>query len=552
MRIRKNAQLLSDTEWTRYCEAIVALKHTFAPNSAVSVYDQFVAMHQFAARAHRTSRFLPWHREFLRRYETALASVDPRVSLPYWNWGLGAKEETEDLFQDGRMGPRPEAGGAVASGYFSEDGLNGLQWTIHASLRVGNRTALHRGAKAEFDTLPGRDPVLALLKMNTHEALRRGGPGPTRGETLRGLESLHGTAHVWIGGDMSNQATSPNDPIFFMLHAQVDRLWAVWQSQHPDVDWPGTDNDAMWPWDNSVLATAAEAVVPNLSSLDIVRPSDVLDTEALGYVYDGLDARRGYGEVANQTHEWSRVHFDSRYREPAVVACLSTFAGSDTAAVRIQNVGNAWAEFKVEEERSRDREVGHVPESIAWLVGEEGLIHDASGRAVGEIGRIRTGYGPRDQVEQVPLRGEYVGDPIVIATISSYNGEHPSHIRVIDTPSGPFLQLEEWAYLDKLHYCEDVSYVAVTAGRHTLRDGATLEAHRLRINHEWYGARFNRVFDGVPVVLTQCMSLDDPDPVVTRQRNVTTGGFEVRLQEEESRDGTHVHETVGYVALLRT
>ncbi|KKL05218.1 hypothetical protein LCGC14_2608230, partial [marine sediment metagenome] len=45
MRVRKNAAFLSDNEWTSYCNAIVALKHTLPAGSTVSVYDQFVAIH---------------------------------------------------------------------------------------------------------------------------------------------------------------------------------------------------------------------------------------------------------------------------------------------------------------------------------------------------------------------------------------------------------------------------------------------------------------------------------------------------------------------------
>jgi hypothetical protein len=38
--------------------------------------------------------------------------------------------------------------------------------------------------------------------------------------------------------------------------------------------------------------------------------------------------------------------------------------------------------------------------------------------------------------------------------------------------------------------------------------------------------------------------------VVTRERNISESGFEVRLQEEEANDGVHANETIGYVALM--
>ncbi|MCY3812055.1 MAG: tyrosinase family protein [Gammaproteobacteria bacterium] len=540
MRIRKNAAHLNDSEWEGFCDAVVALKHTFPPGSSVNVYDQFVAMHRYASRAHGTSDFLPWHREFIRRFEAALGTVDPSVSLPYWNWGLGEAYETRVLFEDGRMGPRPETEGPVESGYFSEQGLHELAWApvLHRGVAQSSNGAPERRVE-----LPTREVVLDLLKRPAHQPLRDSN-----------LENVHGTPHTWVGGAMGDSTISPSDPIFFLHHAQVDRIWALWQRFHPQARWTAS-NAAMWPWDGTELGAAAAASVPNLSPRDLVRPTDVWQTEALGYVYDGVEASFEFAERQNVTDAWANVDFVSNYDKPAVVACLSTFAGPDTAGVRMQNVGGGRAEFRVEEEKSLDAEVTHhAPESIAWIAGDEGLIYDVSGRIVGEMGRIRMGLGPKVAFEQAPLRDgyreEYGADPVVIASISSSNGGHPSHMRVVDTPSGPFLQLEEWEYLDQLHYMEDVSFVAVAPGSHTLRNGVTLQAGRLRVNHEW--KRVDGLSAELDILLTQCMSVDGPDPVVTRQRKRVDGsGFEVRLQEEEARDGTHVYETVGYVALRR-
>ena len=39
----------------------------------------------------------------------------------------------------------------------------------------------------------------------------------------------HGQAHVSFGGYISQIGTAARDPLFFLLHANVDRLWAKWQ-----------------------------------------------------------------------------------------------------------------------------------------------------------------------------------------------------------------------------------------------------------------------------------------------------------------------------------
>ena len=539
MRIRKNAARLMNAEWERLCEAIVALKHTFPPGSTVSVYDQFVAMHGHARRAHGTSEFLPWHREFIRRFEVALQAVDPGVSLPYWNWGLGEQEETEYLFDDRRIGPRPETEGAVTSGYFSVAGWNGQTWT----------PALRRGAPQPFGGLPTREQVLPLLRKSTHEALR------VDLEILDGIgprpEALHGGVHVWIGGDMRRPGISPRDPIFFLHHAQVDRVWALWQRLHPQARWTAS-NEPMWPWDGSDLSTRQAAVVPNVSPRDLVRPTDVLDTRELGYVYDGEDAAREVRETGSiVTHDWSNISLGADYgREPAVVACLHTFAGADPAGVRVRQARGRSVDFKVEEEESRDQETAHVPESIAYVAGKAGLIHDVSGKVVGELGTIRMGQHLRDRTERIHLEGSY-DRPVVVATISSCNGYHPAHIRVLKAEATWFeARIEEWAYLDRSHATESVSYLVVEAGRHRLQDGAEVIAGLAEATHDWTAVEFDSSLGSGPVVLSQCMTRRGRDPVVTRQRNVAATGFEVRLQEEEASadGGWHTEETVGYAA----
>ena len=245
MRIRKNAAFLSDDEWFRYCQAVVILKHTFPGGSNVSIYDQFVAIHvcvwglRFSSAtgpaagtdgAHGGPAFLPWHREYLRRYEEALAAVDPTVSLPYWNWGLGSDAETADLFQDDRIGPR---GSPVTSGYFAQAATsqNPLGWTIHPDLRPDGE-ALSRTGNNGVGSLPSQEAVIEALKKPTFSTFR---PALEGGTGLNAANArMHNGVHRWVGGDMASMA-SPNDPIFFMHHAQIDRIWAIWQREHPGV-----------------------------------------------------------------------------------------------------------------------------------------------------------------------------------------------------------------------------------------------------------------------------------------------------------------------------
>lgn len=54
----------------------------------------------------------------------------------------------------------------------------------------------------------------------------------------------HALAHNFVGGDMiTNQ--SPSDPMFFLLHANVDRYFLIWQNEHPEVEYPGNLEDRL-------------------------------------------------------------------------------------------------------------------------------------------------------------------------------------------------------------------------------------------------------------------------------------------------------------------
>ena len=303
MIVRKNAATLSATEWENLMKAIIALKHLYYAGSNVSVYDQFVAIHVAVTRintglqagingAHGRAGFLPWHREYLRRYESALRSVDPRVSLPYWNWGLGSPSDTSTLFQDGRMGPLGTGGASgaeITTGYLAEspNTFNPMGWTIHQTLRPFG-SALRRNSS--LVGLPPASSINSALMQSNYNEFR-----PS-------LESPHGTVHVRVGWDMGRM-TSPNDPIFFLHHCQIDRIWAKWQETHPgtaNYNPAGSGgaghrpNDPMWPWDGNASGvglaqdgtTPLDDLIPNYAQTDIVRTTDVLDHREMGYCYD--------------------------------------------------------------------------------------------------------------------------------------------------------------------------------------------------------------------------------------------------------------------------
>src|SRR5690349_19127129 len=146
--VRKNVKSLSTTERKNFIDAVKALKANTRDNKiGDNRYDDFVLWHaqtmmlaagtdpeQAGGRnlAHRGPVFLPWHREFLRRFELDLRKEVPDVTLPYWDWGADASLRSDDpdippwtkspIWQEDFMGGNgnPNFGSNVIDGPFKD------------------------------------------------------------------------------------------------------------------------------------------------------------------------------------------------------------------------------------------------------------------------------------------------------------------------------------------------------------------------------------------------------------------------------------------------
>jgi tyrosinase len=50
-------------------------------------------------------------------------------------------------------------------------------------------------------------------------------------DAAQGVRGVHGSGHFSLGGIELDVFVSPSDPMFWLHHAQIDRLWAIWQGQ---------------------------------------------------------------------------------------------------------------------------------------------------------------------------------------------------------------------------------------------------------------------------------------------------------------------------------
>lgn len=242
VRVRKDANTLSAEERARFLDVLMRLR-------SAGGYDVFQQMHSVAGgQAHRGPSFLPWHRAMLLAFERALQSIDPSVALPYWRFHRPAP----DVFSPDFMGaPAPDGGELVQFSLtnplnvWKADGVPGIE------------------RKPEFAPTAVPDVKDEPLTLN-----------PSRFGEFRTMEiNPHARVHTQTGGGgwLGSAPIAVNDPLFFLLHANIDRLWAAWQVDKNRFD-PGSADayapqgatagtncatlghfalDTMWPWNGA-------------------------------------------------------------------------------------------------------------------------------------------------------------------------------------------------------------------------------------------------------------------------------------------------------------
>jgi parallel beta-helix repeat protein len=131
----------------------------------------------------------------------------------------------------------------------------------------------------------------------------------------------------------------------------------------------------------------------------------------------------------------------------------------------------------------------------------------------------------------------------------SMDGFQPVHPRIGRVSTDAFeFRFEEWDYLDGSHVSATVHYVVAEAGTHTLPSGNRLEVGKVDVRKGYSNVRFGKPFESTPVVFSSSQTYNGSPAVITRNIDVSTKGFSVRVQEQESMGG-HPVEAVGYVAL---
>ena len=253
-----------------------------------SRYDDFTYVHvQQVWQTHHAAISLPYHRYFVAVFERILQKEGGYDGpMPFWDWTLDAEQPLDSPIWDswaGFGGNGSAKSGCVENGVFArvgkianyseagydphcvtrsfaQDDVDGVlfskQWTGGVIDKI-------------VQTSKSYDEFRTRLEDGPHRYLHRG-----IGGEMPSASSTNGISRL----DIETKLTNP-DHLFFLHHAQIDRLWWMWQqkSQSHGVDYSGPSIDE----DHTVHVGSAKTsdMIHMLGLAPDIQVADVLKTD---------------------------------------------------------------------------------------------------------------------------------------------------------------------------------------------------------------------------------------------------------------------------------
>ena len=341
--VRREWDTLSPPEKKAYISAVLCMMHKppisgdLVPG-ARSRFDDFFGTHvNQTLHIHGTGSFLSWHRYFTWTYEQALRQECGYTgTFPYFNWGRYALDlynapifdgSDTSLSGNGCHEPRNngtnipsnatpfitlppgEGGGCVTTGPFANYTVNlGPMAPVLSFIKPNpspdglgyNPRCFRRDIGAYPAKIWSKDSdCYALITQSPHIGAFQ---TTMQGDFAAGFLGIHTSGHFFTGGDPGGDLfSSVGDPFFYLQHAQIDRVWWIWQNYLPDAaednGIEGKEGDRIFvigntttvnntpPSRNATLDDIIQLGVNDLNGLKGIRIRDAVDTLAGPFCY---------------------------------------------------------------------------------------------------------------------------------------------------------------------------------------------------------------------------------------------------------------------------
>ncbi|XP_063443330.1 putative tyrosinase-like protein tyr-1 [Mytilus trossulus] len=199
-----------DQVWGCYARGVRRLKNSYDVSNTMNTFDVIASLHTGAAIpvGHDGPGFFSWHKAFLRIMEFAIG-----CPLPYWDTTLDFP--MDDPTQSIVWSPKffGNGYGAITSGPFAN--LPGVMQPIRNINSAG--------------WLMSRQDIQMALSKPSYFEFTEPSPCYNGNRYAYSMECLHDGTHVWLGGTAEPTATASFDPIFYPLHAFVDKIFGLFR-----------------------------------------------------------------------------------------------------------------------------------------------------------------------------------------------------------------------------------------------------------------------------------------------------------------------------------
>ncbi|KAJ3302671.1 hypothetical protein HDV03_004791 [Kappamyces sp. JEL0829] len=306
---RKEWRQLTKTEQQRYLAAVKKLYEQPAlgdvDNPDTWSHRMFGKIHaNFYAPNHSDPNkpndfglgFFTWHRLFIQAYERRLQSFDASIVLPYWDW----TQDSQSLLSSDIL-HSDFFGSAIDDNNCLVDGVAG-GWVDHTG------SCLQRFPMATTAFAYSSEVIATQInKAATFRDLQ-----------LKVESTAHPMVHEIVGGAKGQfgNSLSAHEPLFFLHHAMVDKVWHEWQAC--------PDHFA------NFAATAANVQLPPFK-VDVRATFSTVDNGALCYTYSDSGINRFINMPCPST--WLENSF--RNLLPSANSLIRRDAGSNNSAAAV-------------------------------------------------------------------------------------------------------------------------------------------------------------------------------------------------------------------------
>ncbi|HLZ00847.1 MAG TPA: tyrosinase family protein [Bradyrhizobium sp.] len=273
---------------------------------------------------HGSWYFLPWHRGYLLALEavvrdaiTQLGGPGATWALPYWNYLRPNQNQLPPAFASPDW---PNGTGDNPLYVVQRYGVDGSGNVVIPTDQI-EQNAL---GDAKF-VGPGQGGSQGFGGVRTGFA--------HSGTSHGGVEMQpHDMVHVLVGGGddqnpglMSVPDLAGNDPIFYLHHANIDRLWEVWNKSRPSHTDP---TEARWVKGPASTGDQAFAMPMPGGTSWTYTPGDTISLATLGYNYDDVSAPAVQPQIAARRQRLGMAPAEPSGRAAAMAEHVEKLGGS--------------------------------------------------------------------------------------------------------------------------------------------------------------------------------------------------------------------------------